>query len=237
MAVTGHHARLGTRLRARLCRGRHLRRLSSRCFSRRNPHRSGRARFGHPAPVSGDNVAVFEVWVTYAVPRHGRAGAFDTPTRHRVRGVCSRTTFPRPGAFPPSPPPPATGFVRGLRRYYAPVRLLPPVHHRLRPSGLPDAGRPATAGRSDGRSPGSRARSVRTCWGLRPRRASPALASRAGPCRLPQTQRRRRPGLSNFRGSIPSLCVPLSTLRRAPRGAPRMTRGRCGSLRLHRDGL
>ena len=29
MAVTGHHARLGTRLRARLCRGRHLRRLSS----------------------------------------------------------------------------------------------------------------------------------------------------------------------------------------------------------------
>jgi len=27
MAVTGHHARLGTRLRARLCRGRHLRRL------------------------------------------------------------------------------------------------------------------------------------------------------------------------------------------------------------------
>src|SRR5205807_1302547 len=29
MAVTGHHARLGTRLLARLCRGRHLRRLSS----------------------------------------------------------------------------------------------------------------------------------------------------------------------------------------------------------------
>src|SRR5882724_8254346 len=29
MAVTGHHARLGTRLLARLCRGRHLRGLSS----------------------------------------------------------------------------------------------------------------------------------------------------------------------------------------------------------------
>src|SRR5271170_7583947 len=33
------------------------------------------------------------------------------------------------------------------------------------------------------------------------------------------------------------LCAPLSTLRRGPRGHLRMTRGRCGSLLLHRDGL
>lgn len=33
------------------------------------------------------------------------------------------------------------------------------------------------------------------------------------------------------------LHVPLSTLRRQPRGRPRMTRGRCGSLLLHRKGL
>src|SRR6266850_1307188 len=33
------------------------------------------------------------------------------------------------------------------------------------------------------------------------------------------------------------LCAPLSTLRRCPRGHLRMTRGRCGSLLLHRDGL
>src|SRR5271166_6479760 len=33
------------------------------------------------------------------------------------------------------------------------------------------------------------------------------------------------------------LCAPLSTLRYCPRGQPRMTRGRCGSLLLHRDGL
>jgi len=32
MLVTDHHARLGTRLRARLCRGRHLRRLDSMSF-------------------------------------------------------------------------------------------------------------------------------------------------------------------------------------------------------------
>src|SRR5258708_24788647 len=33
------------------------------------------------------------------------------------------------------------------------------------------------------------------------------------------------------------LCAPLSALRRCPRGHLRMTRGRCGSLLLHRDGL
>jgi hypothetical protein len=33
------------------------------------------------------------------------------------------------------------------------------------------------------------------------------------------------------------LCAPLSTLRRCPHGHLRMTRGRCGSLLLHRDGL
>src|ERR1700693_3591092 len=32
-------------------------------------------------------------------------------------------------------------------------------------------------------------------------------------------------------------CAPLSTLRPCPRGHLRMTRGRCGSLLLHRDGL
>src|SRR5450631_1351573 len=33
------------------------------------------------------------------------------------------------------------------------------------------------------------------------------------------------------------LCAPLSTLRRCPHEHLRMTRGRCGSLLLHRDGL
>jgi hypothetical protein len=40
-----------------------------------------------------------------------------------------------------------------------------------------------------------------------------------------------------IRGSMAGLCAPLSTLRRCPRGHLRMTRGRCGSLLLHRDGL
>jgi len=40
-----------------------------------------------------------------------------------------------------------------------------------------------------------------------------------------------------FRGSMAGLYAPLSTLRRHPHGRLRMTRGRCGSLHLHRGGL
>src|SRR5215471_16597445 len=47
----------------------------------------------------------------------------------------------------------------------------------------------------------------------------------------------RHPGLYCLRRSIPRLYAPLSTLRRYPRGYLRMTRGRCGSLVLHRNGL
>ncbi len=42
MAVTGHHARLGTRLRARLCRRRHLRQLNCMHFkAQRSSNRTG----------------------------------------------------------------------------------------------------------------------------------------------------------------------------------------------------
>src|ERR1700739_3781448 len=43
MAVAGHHARLGTQLRARLCRGLHLRKLNSMGFQGTTPHGSVRA--------------------------------------------------------------------------------------------------------------------------------------------------------------------------------------------------
>src|SRR5215831_1322245 len=45
------------------------------------------------------------------------------------------------------------------------------------------------------------------------------------------------PGIGLFRGSMAGLCAPLSTLRRDPRGQLRKTRGRCGSLILHRKRL
>ena len=94
--------------------------------------------------------------------------------------------------------------------------------------------------RVDTGPPGSRARCFRTCTG--------SLTAR-GPCpsrvgdgpdvafRIPP-QRRHPEGLPEgrgfFRGSIPGLHVPLSTLRLYPRGQRRMTRGRCGPLTLQR---
>src|SRR5712691_7447057 len=48
-----HHARLGTRLRARRCRGRHCRRLDSTSFQGATLHGSGRAGLPHPALALG----------------------------------------------------------------------------------------------------------------------------------------------------------------------------------------
>src|SRR5690606_27036541 len=84
-------------------------------------------------------------------------------------------------------------------------------------------------------SPGSRARCFRTCSGSLTAR-SPA-ASRdvdATSIAFRRLLPRRRSGGSYFRGSVPGPHVPLSTLRRRPCEWLRMTRGRCGSLLLHR---
>src|SRR5690606_38692631 len=48
---------------------------------------------------------------------------------------------------------------------------------------------------------------------------------------------RRHPECPKFRGSMAGLHAPLSTLHVQPHDCPRMTRGRCGSLLLHRNGL
>jgi hypothetical protein len=48
---------------------------------------------------------------------------------------------------------------------------------------------------------------------------------------------RRHPEGDFFRGSMAGLHVPLPTLRRHPHGCPHTARGRCDSLRLHRNGI
>ncbi len=54
---------------------------------------------------------------------------------------------------------------------------------------------------------------------------------------FPTNKQGQHPDFQTFRGSIPRLHVPLSTLRVRPHDRPRMTRGRCGSLGLHRTAL
>ena len=68
--------------------------------------------------------------------------------------------------------------------------------------------------------------------------AGPTYVSRSrhGSYCLLQDGKHRRPE-AGFRRSMAGLRCPLSTLRFAPHGSPRMTRGQCGSLRLHRRGL
>ena len=79
---------------------------------------------------------------------------------------------------------------------------------------LPDADQAALRRWSDARSPGSRARSVRTCQGLRPRRAGRPLAL-ARPDRVAFRDLKRVGTRDNdlFRGSMAGLCAPLPTLR------------------------
>ena len=69
--------------------------------------------------------------------------------------------------------------------------------------------------------------------------AGPAGARDSAPTSVafPPNKLRQHPYCQIFRGSIPRLHVPLSTLRVQPYDWPRMTRGRCGSLRLRRTAL
>ncbi len=87
------------------------------------------------------------------------------------------------------------------------------------------------------RSPGSRTKSVCTCQGL-PTPGRPG--TRVGvPVRI-AFRTSKNVGARDeviFAVQWLGLRAPLSTLRRHPRGGRRMTRGRCGSLLLHRGGL
>ena len=169
----------------------------------------------------------------YAVQRLGHA----SPALCPVRALLFRVPLgPRPWLHRLRRRSP--GFVRRLRSYYAGVRLLRIVHQRLRLLTFPlRTIRPQQGLWPIQRSPGSRARSVRTCQGLRPRRVGRALAIARLSVLPSASEQRRHPGSERFRGSMAGLYAPLPTLRRHPRGCLRTARGRCGLLLLHRSGL
>jgi len=87
-------------------------------------------------------------------------------------------------------------------------------------------------------SPGSRARSFRTCDGSPTARGRPEARDVAfRSCGLPPRLTASAPRSVWFRGSIPCPCVPLSMLRRRSREQLRMTRGHRGSLALRCEAL
>jgi hypothetical protein len=81
------------------------------------------------------------------LPHAVEPGGHARPARCPVRAALARVPLgPRPSLRRLLRRPSA--FVRRLPRYYDGVRLLTPVRHRLRPSGLPDADRRRPGGRA-----------------------------------------------------------------------------------------
>ena len=100
-AVAGHHARLGTRLLVRLCRGRPSRQLNFMRLQGATPHRSGLARLRHPAPTSGP--------AAIASRRSAHALAPGTRFPGSESGACfAGPCSPWSPPFAPLPPPPVT---------------------------------------------------------------------------------------------------------------------------------
>ena len=106
------------------------------------------------------------------------------------------------------------GFVRKLLRYYGTVRLPVPVHRRRMSLGLSRRGLRLFSPRRAQDLPVLEQRCFRTCLGsLTSREPSASRHSDASDIAFRFHRRRRLPEVALFRGSIPSLHVPLSTLR------------------------
>ena len=147
--------------------------------------------------------------------------------------ICARCVLCCP-AFPSAPALRSTDSAAGSRLCSPASSLLwRGLTSRARASSasaprLPDADRDALPPWPGTRSPGSRAKSVRACQGLRPRQAGLPLAI-ARPFVLPSTSVQcRHLGRCDFRGSMAGLRAPLPTLHLRPRGQRRTARGRRG---------
>jgi hypothetical protein len=182
----------------------------------------------------------FSAFLSLAAVRT-RSSACDTPTRLCVRGVLCPLAFPSAPAFRSTRSSAAgaasfAGFPATMagsdfsRPFIVGYGSSPP---RRGPAGLY---RYCPSGRArDLPAPGHKERAHMPGSATAPGRPGARIAR---PSVLPSvTQTTSAPGITFFRGSMAGLCVPLSTLRLRHRGRLRMTRGRCGSLLLHRSGL
>jgi hypothetical protein len=128
--------------------------------------------------------------------------------------------------------------VRSLRRYCATVRLPCNVHVRLLAHGLLRPARPSSATGVAGVSRFSRLEFPCMLRVSDPAEPGIDMSVRLPRCGLPPTEKTSAPWrINKFRGSIPGLHVPLSTLHPHPHGCWRMTRGQGGSLVLPCEAL
>ena len=152
------------------------------------------------------------------------------------RLCCAGPSSPWPGPFPPSPPPPVARPCSGTSSV---LRACPTAPNRASSAcvlGLPDAARrlhgrpvalPVLVRGASLRARGQRPRGTPRCLAVTTPRMWPSASLHSVGV----------PKFGAFRGSIPGPHLPLSTLRARPRGRTCMTRGRCGSLLLHRMAL
>ena len=165
-----------------------------------------------------------------------RFSACDTVSRYCARPVLCDSHSPRLPPLAPPTPQPVARLCSSASQLLWRIRLLMIVHRRLRLLAFPTRTSEPQLTLANRGSAGTRAKSVRTCQCLRPRRAVWALAL-SRPSVLPSVT-----GTTSTRMGVRSrvkagLCAPLSTLRQYPHGYLRINSGRCGSLLLHRDGL
>ena len=146
-----------------------------------------------------------------------RSSALGTPSRPCVRGMFCWRGFPLASPLPSIPSADRSpGLVRGLRWYYGSVRLPVPVHHRRTSLDFPM--RPTASSAAGGHGISRFSRKVFPCMhGVSDRAGSRASRDIDAPgVAFRLSLQRRHPGGWFFRGSIPGLHVPLSTLRRSP---------------------
>ena len=193
-------------------------------------HRSGRAELPHPAPVSGvdgyNRMRLSFTIMPYPVlcPGHAtliRIPLDQPPSLHPLRCLLRRD------------------FVRRLHRYYAAVRLPIVVHHRRPSFDFPTRPvSPSSPTGDDGlsRFPRNMFPHMRGVFDrAEPASHSPSIA--LGSVAFEFRGDSRHSGFNPFRGSIPNLCVLLSTLGLRNYSRQPMTRSQTGWLVLVCSGL
>jgi hypothetical protein len=200
--------------------------------TRHPPHRSRRAALPHRAPASGRDAQASEE----ACRTQSSTCDREHPALRPAPGMLDHVSLGQLPSLHLLRRSLGATFVRRLPRYYEAVRLPAPVHH----GRAPQVHRADLAITRQARCRASRVPHTVFRYMQRsptPPGPSPPHHNGVYGVAFRVFGARRHPGLARFRGSILCLYLPLSTLRRRRYRRLRMTRGQCGWLDLHCQGL